>query len=225
MNVKRVFTLGVLVCIVLVAVCVGYAFVKKPAPTPEELLAELNRPPSAAQIAAMKQAWTAWETAAESKKVAAELFPAATQVRVYKGEFGLHAGKDGKVMTTQFKEPGGKMAEVPASGGEVLTDEEVRTLRSNVFYVPSPPAIAMCCSPRHGFFFFDKDNKILGSLLVCYECGCAEISPQTPPDASLDWIKWDAAALRKLIEAHHLHIDTPNPQPPIPQDEPGSELK
>lgn len=192
-----------LLCVLVLAAC------ESAEPT---IVWDQNGSPTKEQIDLWDKPWKEWGEKSKVRRVLANLFPTATRVRVYQGDFGIQISDGGKASTQKYDSDADKMPDVPAKGGEYLTAAEIKVLRDSVFYTLSPPAIASCCIPRHGFLFYDKAGKYLGYLKVCYECGCAEISSHSPHDKALDWIEWDAAALRKIIEAHHLAIKPQQPQ-------------
>lgn len=191
-----------LICVLLLAAC------ESAEPT---IVWESDGSPTKEQIDLWDKPWKEWKEKSKLKRVSANLFPTATRVRVYKGELGLQVSDRGIATTHLYVPDASRFPEVPAKGGEYLTAAEIKVLRDSVFYTLPPPAIAGCCIPRHGFLFYDQAGQYLGSLKVCYQCGCAGISPQSPHDKELSWTEWDAAALQKIIEAHHLTL---KPEPP-----------
>lgn len=152
-----------------------------------------------------KAEWEAWTQRVKTERQPAELFPSAATVRAYGGQESLVVGPHDAILTYRL-EPSGSSTKVPAKGGEKLTDAEIATLRGSVFFAPPPPAIAMCCIPRHGFTFYDRGGHLLGLLRVCFQCGCAQIDPSPPHDPALNEIVWDRAAIRTILEAHHLSV-------------------
>ena len=143
----------------------------------------------------------------------ASLFPEAVKVRVYDGPLGIHIADDGSVTAAKLRLDGSiDNAATPKDGG-LLTPQEISLLRESVFYSTSPKAVKLCCNPRHAFVFYGKGDKYLGYLDVCFQCSCAHIVPVAWPGPKWHWIKWNQAALAKIIEEHGLSThpqDRPN---------------
>jgi len=152
-------------------------------------------------------AYDAWDKSLETKKVAANLFPSATKVVAYGADQSLEVDPNGKVTFYKVETTDHTPTKISARGGEELSAKDIELLRRSVFYAPPPPAMAACCIPRHGFVFYDSSGKYLGYLKVCYQCGCAIIYPDAPPDPSLSWVVWDHGAIQKILEAHHLKVN------------------
>ena len=134
------------------------------------------------------------------------IFPDAVAVRAYAAGGPVHVGNDGTV--TAFKpSPDGKSAvTVPPAGGDYLTAEEIASLRSAISFSKPPEMSTACCIPRHAFVFYDRDNRYLGYLLVCFQCGCAEMKPMPATDPDQSYINWDQARVHQILEAHRLPI-------------------
>lgn len=204
-----------LLCILLFGACTSgtpdtdrqAAIADEEAKQVKDYAAFLNsQKPSSEWLRSSEKEWENWEATSKTKRVSANLFASAARVRVYQGNSDLKISGKGNVTTHQYTPNAHDYPEVPAKSGGFLSSAEIKTLRKSVFYTLPPPAIAACCIPRHAFLFYDKAGKYLGYLEVCYECGCAQISPEAARDPKLDWIDWDAVALRKIIEAHRLTI-------------------
>ena len=143
--------------------------------------------------------WRDWEASLPSARVPIAVFPAAAMVRAYGGRTGITVAADGTV---------GDGAEA-AEGGEALTAAELAVLRRSFFLVPPPPAVAACCIPRHAFVFFDAAGHYLGNVRVCFQCGCALFDPALPAVEGRTWVAWDEAAIRRILETHHLPVGRP----------------
>lgn len=200
-----------LLCLLLITACTSteptndaeIAPLTKDGPQLAEIV---NRLPKNKSTDSWDEEWKEWKEKSEARKVPANLFPTATRVRVYQGIDFLKISDKGKATTQLESADGNSSKEVPAKGGEWLSKAEIKTLRKSINFTVSPPAVTSCCVPRHGFVFYDKTGKYLGNVKVCYHCGCVEIHPWPTRDSELDWIDWDAAALQKIIEAHHLKV-------------------
>jgi hypothetical protein len=136
----------------------------------------------------------------------ANLFPEATQVKVFGSEDDSFRVDGAGRVTMGVRGPDGGARKAPALGGESLTEAEVAALRAAVRYTKPPEEAEACCIPRHAFLFYGKDGRYLGYLEVCFECGCAEMEPFHLPDRRLNWIAWDHAVIARIIRAHHLQI-------------------
>jgi hypothetical protein len=130
------------------------------------------------------------------KRTAVELFPAATEVRLFANSEVI-----GRVSEEAFP-PG----TVPAKGA-VLTASEVEILRGAITSGQEPSTQTACCNPRHAFVFYDGNGSKLGVLTVCFECDCADVYDAPSFRArKLDWIYWNREKLANIVLAHKLPL-------------------
>jgi hypothetical protein len=122
--------------------------------------------------------------------VPTRLFPEAVEVRAFAWDYV--AG-------------GGEVQVVP--DGVVLAKEEVAIVRRAIYWQRPPEAEAACCIPRHAFKFYDAEHAEIGSVEVCYECRCARIAGEGPPDTVHTDAGWDGGALASVLRAHKLPVD------------------
>ncbi len=122
--------------------------------------------------------------------VAARMFPEAVEVRVFAWDYVTG---------------GGEVQAVPE--GVVLTREEAEIVRRAIYWQRPPEAVAACCIPRHAFKFYDAEHAEIGSVEVCYECGCARIAGEGAPDSVHTDTGWDAGALASVLQTHKLPVD------------------
>lgn len=136
------------------------------------------------------------------------LFPDATEVRVFGGVDFIHQKGDGTIVGYRFV---GRAVDkdVPATDGGLLSRDEIALLRKSFDAQAAPPLLAMCCTPRHAFVFYDDRHRQIGYLEICFECGCADLSPRPARNPSLPYLNWDRKALTRIVDAHHL--------PPLPK--------
>ncbi|EGF91574.1 hypothetical protein ABI_29910 [Asticcacaulis biprosthecium C19] len=122
------------------------------------------------------------------KPLASGPFAQASEVRLYINEGMIDVASDGKLNDGSF----------PA-GGIALTAVEFADLRKAAGFTTwkSGPK---CCIPRHAFVFYDDVGKYLGSLEVCFECGCSFLDGGLQPPFSQ--VKWDEAVFERIVKAH-----------------------
>lgn len=140
----------------------------------------------------IQQQFEAWEKRKLETRVPAQLFRSAAEIRLF-------------AWYDDYESPQSTRVQLKPKG-VVLTAADAKRLRSSVFFTEPPPAVAACCIPRHAFKFYDKSKKEIGSLAVCFECACARIEGEKPPNADLIWLEWDYAAIAAIVEAHNLPI-------------------
>lgn len=105
---------------------------------------------------------------------------------------------DGIIVSEQ-----GKVADksYPADG-ILLTAQEMHKVQNALYFVPAPEVVAACCIPRHAFLFYDKSHRYIGSISVCFECGCANVDGESINIPSDRDVGWDEIAIARVIEAH-----------------------
>jgi len=142
------------------------------------------------------------------------LFPTATEVRVLGSpkSFDVHTDKDGRV-TASGTLPNGQATRdsFPVIDGGKLTAREIASLRSAIGFTHPPSSIVGCCLPRHAFLFYDSAGHFVGSLEVCFECGCAHMQPFRPAGPDRSWITWKEDVVKQIVVNHNL---TPLPLGP-----------
>ncbi len=77
---------------------------------------------------------------------------------------------------------------------KALTPEEVKRLKGLVTGKHKDKGSAFCYEPHNGFLFYDKENKIVGHLEICFLCGNYESNPKNGLSEF-----WDLKGLEKLI--------------------------
>ena len=128
----------------------------------------------------------------DTDRIQVHPFPEATEVRLYINQQSIDVSPQGEVSEGSYPR-----------GGIPLTTSELHSIQDGLNYKKPPDAIAACCVPRHAFLFYDKAHKFLGSITVCFECGCATIDGQMPkPPANMEWLDWDETRFAHIIEAH-----------------------
>lgn len=58
-----------------------------------------------------------------------------------------------------------------------LTPEQIKKLYAAITGVHTHQKAAMCFEPHHGVIFYDSENKIIGSLTICFGCKFYKHSP------------------------------------------------
>lgn len=137
--------------------------------------------------------WSKWRREKIEKAKAVELFPEATEVRLFVNGASVDWDEQGVFREGTFPDR-----------GFLLTADEVRLLRDAVKETPPPPAEVACCIPRHAFVFLGRDGKRLGALTVCFECGCADIAEgeRLQRHRALQWLDWDEKVIGDIVRAH-----------------------
>ena len=143
------------------------------------------------------------------------LFPDATQIHAYASptSIEMHVDKQGGLRAGAVSQDGAKIIPAPIVDGGLLTPVETRQLRAAISLSKTPASTVACCSPRHAFLFYDRAGKYLGFVSICFECGCVEMWPYSPPRPNFPlslikhdpaYLNWDRSAIRRIVEAHHL---------------------
>jgi hypothetical protein len=122
-------------------------------------------------------------------RTAARLFPDAVEVRAFAWSYG----------------PNDIEQVVPE--GVVLTAADIAELRTAIYWTTAPEAIVGCCIPRHEFKFYDAARQELGSVEVCFECHCANISGEAASNPEHPWLDWNEGPVARILRRHKLPID------------------
>jgi hypothetical protein len=81
----------------------------------------------------------------------------------------------------------------PVRAGPRLNADQRQRLEAAVSYRPIEPneAFAGCFIPHHFFKYFDSSGKETGSVSVCFCCGGARLSSDSPGSGSTEEIDYD----------------------------------
>jgi hypothetical protein len=97
-------------------------------------------------------------------------------------------------------------ASTPDMDGIKLTSTEIKALQNAFEWTTPPDVIDACCIPRHAFAFYDQSSRYLGSIAVCFECGCARTN-ELRGTQNKDWLEWDRKAIAAIVNAHGYSAD------------------
>jgi|GEM_PF-6301467 len=61
----------------------------------------------------------------------------------------------------------------------VLSEAQITRIESFFSAEPDSFGIADCFNPRHTVVYYDRKNKPIGAVLICFECGRTETFPAT----------------------------------------------
>ena len=131
----------------------------------------------------------------------------ATKVRAYASPNAYSLTVDGAGrMAASGQSADQKRGDVPypVADGGWLSPVEVRELKAGLSFGSPPEAVAACCSPRHAFLFYGEGGQYLGSLTVCFECGCATMLPRPVAKSGANYLYWNYDVFRRIVTAHHL---------------------
>jgi hypothetical protein len=167
------------------------------------------QPNTKQSVAKVSDPWQEWQIRSQSERVSASLFPQAVHVKAYAGQIAISVDGAGEVKQSRLKDKNGDLVKTDPIGGASLTKDEIAILRKSIFYAPEPPAVAACCVPRHIFTFFDENYHFVGSLEVCFQCGCALISNSQPPDPHLSFLIWDKTTIGNIFLNHGIPVTIP----------------
>ncbi|GAA5495918.1 hypothetical protein Rhal01_02099 [Rubritalea halochordaticola] len=76
-----------------------------------------------------------------------------------------------------------------------LTEEQTKKLFSCITGKHKPLLAAACFEPHHGFIFYDKANKIVAHISICFMCHNHSFSPEGELSDH-----WDRQELKKLLK-------------------------
>ena len=131
----------------------------------------------------------------------------ATRVRAYASPNAgsLTVDGDGHMAASGASADNSAVVAYPIKDGGWLSAVEVRDLKAGLSFGAPPAAFAACCAPRHAFLFYDDEGRYLGSLTVCFECGCTTMSPHyAPSDPKTPYLHWKTEVFSRIVLAHHL---------------------
>jgi hypothetical protein len=129
------------------------------------------------------------------------LFPTAAKVRVYGAPYPLviKIDKAGHLSSSSSSQNSGKILD-----GGWLEKQEIFQLRTSISFNKWPGHVASCCYPRHAFLFYDESGQYLGHLTICFQCGCANMSPFKQGRDGKNWIDWRRDLVARIVLAHNL---------------------
>ncbi len=91
--------------------------------------------------------------------------------------------------------------------GANLNEEQIKRLLNALDSKADKRISARCYMPHHGFVFYDKQDKAIGHIELCFQCGNADSSPR-----KLMKKRWDWGVLSKLLMELEVPIFNENPE-------------
>lgn len=98
-----------------------------------------------------------------------------------------------------------------------LSAQQLAAIETNIIRKTSSleGAVAACCDPHHYVRYYDRQDRLVGQIAICFCCGCVRAEPYVKSTRGQE-LDFNHEALRRLVADLGLPTDIQCYHPPSP---------